>query len=614
MLISRDDFPLIVDQLSSTGVYGLDTETTGLQLSDRLFSVILADEFQSYYFNFSAREDHLGKKAPIEYILPHLWFSELSKIFENPESLFFIHNAKFDLSMLAKEDIYVAGQVHCTQSIERVLRNNFMDYSLDACAKRRGLSKDSSVEEYIKEHKLTTKVRIPGKDKLFAQKHFDKVPFDIITKYGEKDAELHRAIGIDQIRELKDIENSRRETQPSILPLYENEKKLTKVCHKIENVGIKIDRAYTEEAMRWTTDKAMVAVKEFTEMTGIGYEDRPTVLKEAFKRTGVALPLTPTGLPSTSKKVLDKLKSPLADKVREIRRLEKLCSTYYSSFLYFADDKDLIHANIRQGGTETGRFSYSDPNLQNLPKEDEETDRTKPYLVRRCFVPRAPNRCFVPIDFKQQEFRMMLDYAGETELIRAVLDGQDLHDATAELLGVPRKFAKTLNFGLLYGMGAPTLSEALGLTLSEGYELRNGYFSKLPNVRAFINGVMNTGEKRGYIWNWFGFRNHILSADYAYVLPNHLIQGGCAQVIRVALTRLNEYIVTKRLSTDIVCQVHDEILFEVPDTELDEVPNFQRIMESVYEPRNGMRLDCSVEHSWKSWGKFDQKKGYPSAA
>jgi DNA polymerase-1 len=611
VLVSRNDFKSVVGQLSRSLDYGLDTETTGLSLSDRLFSIILADEHQSYYFNFLARADHRGTKPPLEYILPNLWLSEMASILDNPESSFYIHNAKFDMAMLAKEDLYISGDVHCTLAMERVLRNNYLKYDLESCAARRGLMKDGAVEEYIKKNKLITKSFVPGKAKAYEKWHFDQVPFDIISVYGENDARLHRAIGRDQLTSMAALEAARPVIAPSYLPLMENEKRLTKACFKMEQAGIKIDRRYTQEAMTFTMEKAKVAVKEFTDLTGVGYDDSAAVFKEAFKRAGIDLPLTKTGRPSTAKDVLDSLENPIADKIREIRTLEKLCSTYFSSFLHYADSDDLIHANIRQGGTETGRFSYSDPNLQNLPKEDEEDDRDKPYHVRRCFVPRNADRCFVPIDFKQQEFRMMLDYAGELELIDAVNQGQDVHDATAELMGVPRKFAKTLNFGLLYGMGAPKLAKNLKISLSDSYELRALYFSKMPRVQKLIRGVMNTGEKRGYIWNWFGFHNHLSSPEYAYVLPNHLIQGGCAQVIRIALVRLDEFIVNNKLSTDIVCQVHDEILFEVPRNELQYVPILQATMEGVYKGKNGMRLDCSVEHSWKSWGKFDQQKGCP---
>ena len=107
---------------------------------------------------------------------------------------------------------------------------------------------------------------------------------------------------------------------------------------------------------------------------------------------------------------------------------------------------------------------------------------------------------------------------------------------------------------------------------------------------------------------------HISSPEFAYILPNHLIQGGCAQVLRIAMVQLDEYIRAKKLRSFMTLQVHDELLFNVHKDELGEVNKFREIMEAAYRPRNGIRLDCSVEHSWISWGKFDQKKGAPCAA
>lgn len=616
MIVSRHSFDEVVAKLSCPGQYGLDSETTGLELSDRLFSIILADDSQGYYFNFNAGLDHLGGSAPDELTLPRAWVLKLAPILEETSSLFFLHNAKFDLTMLSKEGLEVLGSVHCTQGTERLIRNNYLGgkpYSLDACAKRRGLAKDSSVDAYIKKHKLTSKVRIPGKDKAIERKHFDKVPFDVIVPYAEQDAVLARVIGLDQLKEIQKIDHTAPATAPPLQQVLANEYKLTKTCYRMEREGIRIDRPYVERALAATQKSVEIFKKDFAKLTGIEYENSPTTIKEAFKRAGIDLPLTQKGNICTNKEVLDALENPIADKIREIRGAEKLASTYYSSFLYFADHADMVHANIRQGGTETGRFSYSDPNLQNLPKEDEPEDKDKPFIVRKSFVPLNEDFCFVPIDFKQQEFRMMLDYAGERELIDAVMAGADVHEATAELVGTTRKYAKTINFGLLYGMGAPKLARALKISLSEAYELRARYFAKLPKVQRFIRTVMNTGESRGYIWNWFGFRNHISSPEYAYILPNHLIQGGCAQVIRVAMPRIEEHIRSNKLRSTMLAQVHDELLFQVHRSEVHHVPEFQKIMEDVYKPRNGLYLHCSVEHSLKSWGKWDQRKGYPDA-
>lgn len=622
MLVKRSEFKKLVKRLSKPGEYGADTETTGLRRKDRLFSVIVADEKQGYYFNFNQEPDHQGKRPSAEYILPREWIKDLAPIFENEASTFFLHNAKFDMGMLAREGVYILGTIHCTEALERVLKNNYLGkkpYSLASCAARRKLAKDDAVEDYITANGLYRDLKIPGKEKPFREKWFHLVPFEIVAKYGINDAVITRIIGLDQLKRFREMDLAKPVHATAIASLVANERKLTKACFRIEEAGMHINRPYTQGALSYTQEAAASAMQSFKELTGIPWSDDATTIVTAFNKFGIELPKTRTGKPCTNKQVLDELDNPVAEKIREIRTVEKLVSTYYSSFLFFADEEDIIHGSLRQAGAETGRFSHSDPNLANVPKEDEEEDRLKKYLVRGCFTPLNSEWLLVPIDFKQQEFCLTADYAGELTVIQAVMNGEDYHEVVARLMGVPRKAAKTINFGLLYGMGvaklARALSKALGrlVTIKEASELRADYFAMFPKIREFIRTVMSTAEKRGYIYNWHGFRNNLADPENAYIMPNHLIQGSGAQVVRVAMVLVDEYIRANRLRSHVITQVHDELLFQVHVSEIHHIREFQRIMESVYKPRNGLYLKCSVEHSFKSWAKWDMKKGLPDA-
>lgn len=614
MIVTRDNFKGVVARLSQAGEYGLDTETTGLQWHDRVFSIILADEKEEFYFNFNRKDD-----IPADCILPREWIAEMQSIFDNEGSYFFIHNAKFDLHKLAADGICVLGEVHCTENGERLLYNVHLDYRLDTCAKRRGLAKDDAVKAYIKKNKLVTHVDIEGKGKELEILHFDRVPWDLMVKYATHDARLHYIIGKDQRQKLKEKDHAAPAGTPTLQDLLSQDRKLTKALLRVEDAGMRIDRDFTREALHHTNRLARDAMVKFQDETGLPFEDKASVIKKAFQGAGIQLPLTPSGQPCTNKDVLDELDNPIADRIREIRSHMKMCSTYYSSFLHFADHDGLIHANIRQGGTGTGRFSYGDPNLQNVPKQDDKEFEHERYLVRRCFVPTGEDWCLVPIDFCQQEFCLTADYAGERSVIDAINAGADFHVVVAELMGVPRKAAKTLNFGLLYGMGvaklARSLSKALGrlVSLDEARQLRAEYFSRFPGIHRFMRGVMETAEKRGYVRNWNGFRCHLADPAFAYAIPNHLIQGSGAQVTRIAMVRIDEYIRAHRLQSRMVAQVHDELVFMTHRSELQHVPEFQRIMEAVYIPRNGLKLRCSVEHSYKSWAKWDLTKGAPGA-
>ena len=570
---------------------GLDTETYGLRMEDKMFCLQLATAKAEYYFNF---HDYIGCVPTWERaeLLP-----KLEEIFGDRTKTWFIHNAKFDLHKLLNEGVLLLGTVHCTQAIARLIYNQHMSYSLSACLRRIKLAKDDAVAKYIKEHKLWTKYHVDGKKKVMKDKHFDKVPFPLMFEYGCIDVETVRQLGMYQLKKMYNDE------------LYYKECRLVKTCFSMERAGVMIDKEYTEYAKEKEKGSLLQAIKEAEWESGEEYKNGPKWLRAAFDKFGQPYDInSKTGNPIFDKGALEKMQSPIAKKVQEIRRREKYIGTYYSSFLHFSDDGGVVHANIRQAGTDTGRFSYSDPNLQNVPKEE---DFSKGEVqVRKCFTPRADSY-FVMIDYDQQEYRLMLDYAGEMGLIRKIMDhGECVHQATADLCDITRKAAKQLNFGLLYGMGVDALAEALGIPKAEAKDVRKLYFSRLPKVRRFINNVKDTATARGYIKTWAGRRLYFPDPEYAYKAPNHLIQGGCGDIAREAMNRLNGLLAGYNKS-NMVIQVHDEIVFEINKNELDIIDSLRETMENVYVPINGMKLTCGVEHSSVSWGKQDVIEGKP---
>ena len=600
MIVSRQTLDEVIAELKHDGVYGLDTETTGLKETDRLFSIVISDAKESFYFNFHPYAD-----IDFNHILPRECISWLKPIFQNPKSTWLIHNAKFDLRMLFYENILIQGKVICTQAMERVLRNNLLSFNLKECAKRRGLKKDEAVEDYIKKHKLYSWEGVPGKGTPQKLKRFYEVPFEIITKYGEMDARIARFIGVDQQQKFVEIATEGPHAQ-ALANVVSNEIQLTKTCFEMERLGIQIDRVYTTKAKDYETAEIEKLTSSFSDLTGIQFNDGRTCLTQAFTKVGEKYPLTEKGNPSFASPVLEEMESPLAKLVLDIRHHQKILGTYYSSFLYLADHSDRIHPNIRQDGTETGRMSYSNPNLQNVPKQDEDED--SPFLVRACFVPRD-GFFFLSMDYKQQEFRMMLDYAGQKSLIERVNDGEDVHQATADIMGVSRKFAKTINFGLLYGMGVGKLAKSLSISEAQAKDLRGQYFDRFPAIQVLLSRISEKAKSQGYITNWLGRRCHLLDPEYAYIMPNHLIQGGAADVVKVAMNKIHRLI--QPYASKMVLQVHDEILFEFHEGDVWLIPEIQKIMESAYKPKNGIKMAVDIEHSFKSWGARDKIKGVP---
>lgn len=196
MIVTEDNLSDVLGELATQKFVGFDTETFGLQFTDRLFSLILSGEHNDFYFNFYGGEDHLGHKAPV--VLPYSTLQELDKLFQG-DTLFISHNAGYDLQKLELEGVPSPKHVHCTYVAERIIRNDSLNLSLDTVAKKYGYEKDDTVEKYIKKNKLYTMVQVPGKSKRDKIMHYDQVPFDIIVRYGERDGNIHRGIGIKQI-------------------------------------------------------------------------------------------------------------------------------------------------------------------------------------------------------------------------------------------------------------------------------------------------------------------------------------------------------------------------------------------------------------------------------
>ncbi len=599
MLVSKKDFESIVAQLLYNTVYlALDTETTGLSphLGDRLFSIVINNGKTSYYFNF---QKYPGLDD--EYVLPK---ELIRKFCFGVEHVLFMHNAKFDMAMLYYEGLELSCIIHDTELGARLIRNDFMKYSLDACAKRIGLSKSSAVDEFVKKHKLYEQRPIPESDDFEKIPRFDRVPLEIIQEYAEKDAEITYKLGMHQIFEIKQLDLTTPEDYPKISEVLEDDRRLIPVCFKMECVGAKINRAYAKECFDHERGVYETAAKKFEEKTGLPFKDSAQTFRKAFDAVGEKYPKTEKGNPRFDKDALEDMESPIAGIIKDYRKAYKKAHTYYKNFIYFADSNNRIHANIRMAGTTTYRFSYSEPNLQNLNKDE---DTSPPYLVRRCFIP-EDGYALVMIDYEQMEYRLMLDYANEEGLIKKILvDKLDVHQATANMVGISRSQAKTLNFGLLYGIGNKKLAKNLGVTVLDAAAFKDKYFKKLPLVKDFLRATAITMEEFSFVRGWNGFRYHIEDPNLSYKAANHVIQGGCANIVRRAMPRCDE--ILQGSKSRLILQVHDELIFEMHPDDFGLIPRLKEVMETTY-PYTKLPMECEVSHSYKSWA--DKVKGFPT--
>lgn len=610
LIRSQSELDQAIDEILADKLAGFDTETYGLLRDDKLFAMQFAIEGKAFYLNFIEYPDEMFEGEPVPVLERSESMKKLKRLFGAKDVVYFIHNAKYDMRRLIMEDLPIHGSVHCTQMQERFVHNQRMLYTLDACLSRMGLKKDDAVANYIKANKLWT--MIDG----VKVKHFDKVPFNIMFHYGCMDAEGVRKLGIVQRNKLQ------------MHDFYHNDLQLQKVAFAMEEIGIACDKDYARRAKQYELQRKAETEHRLEELAGEPFRTGPNWLQRIFDKHEVRYRKNPkTGNPIFDKHALDEIEHPIADLIRKHRHHVLLIGTYFGTY----EKHDIVHATIKLSGTDTGRFSYAEPNLQNLPKE-EEPDKGKepeeweewnniPFPVRGCLRPRTKDHVFVMIDFNQQEFRLLLDYAGEHELIRRINEhGEDVHQATADMVGITRKQAKTLNFALLYGMGVAKLAKSLGIDKQAAQAIKDLYFSRLPKVAALIKQIIAKSEGHKHIMTWckrelqrptpFFDKESKSIITFDYKMPNHLIQGGCGDIARFAMVKCAEALEGFPESNMLV-QVHDELLFEFHKDDLHMIEVVRKIMEDTYPPFNGMKLTCGVEHSWRSWSSKDVVEGMP---
>lgn len=621
MIVTLDNFHEVVERLRLEPELGLDTETTGLRMyhGDKIFSLILATPKEAFYFNF---KEYAGVGS--EFFLDKDAYNDLRyKVLNDPDKTWYVQNAaNFDMCMLAKDwRIELEGSVWCTQALGRIVRNDFgtiKEYSLAAQLARIGLQKDDAVGKYIEEHKLYTVVKRPGKTKSEKNKHFDKVPFNIMAPYGERDGTGVIALGLFQKAKLKelDFEQPDLPLERSLARVAQNEIRLQKTIFRMKHVGVRIDKAYCEKAAAYEDDRATKAAESFRTETGAPYRQSPKLFEEVFAGQKESWSYTDKNNPSFDYDALTRLNHPAARAILDMRDA-KSKADFYRGFIYHADSNGDVHPNFNSEGTVHGRFSSSEPNFQNLTAEDDEETLTGEFVIRRAIIPR-PGFIFIMPDYDQMEYKFALEMGcrvvGElTEMGRLINGGFDFHEATAKRvlevsgLSIARKSAKICNFLTLYGGGIGALASDLGVPVAEARKIREAIFRGMPEIKKYIEAIMLVAEERKYIINWLGRRCHFDFKSDSYKAPNYHISGGCADVVKVAMNRIDELLLSHK--SRMVMTVHDELPIEIHESEISTIPPLvKQIMENAFKSEY---VPLTVGMEWSARSLADKVKGFP---
>lgn len=654
MIVTHTAFDEVIKKLKAEPRLALDTETTGLRMyhGHKFFSIIISNQYDAYYFNFN-RENYTHDEEskptitpnPEEIVMGPANLSVIDReLFKDQDKLWFIQNAaNFDLPVLGVEGLELYGTIHCTKAIGRVEHNNHLKYGLmDQLARLGQIQKSDAVKEYIDKHKLYTKLAIPGKSTEDEWPHFDQVPLDIIVPYAETDALGTFFLGKMQLRSIEDQDDAHPNlvrSGRSLKNVVENERRLQKTIFNMKHRGVLIDKNYCTRARAYELDRERKAAERFKRETGREYISSPKLFAEVFAEEKDRWSYTDKGNPSFDYDALKKLKSPAAVAVVEMRDA-KSKADFYNGFLYFADREGVVHPNLNPEGAAHGRFSSSEPNFQNLTSEAvatckacqeeietvvEECPKCKSkdlnfyeYTVRRAIIPR-PGYVLIMPDYDQMEYKFMLEMAcrlvqQDTELSKLIRDGMDFHDATAlkvknyTSLELPRKQVKIVNFMTLYGSGVQNMADTLGVYRGKAYQIREAILNSSKEIRNYIETVSATAEQRGWIVNWLGRRCHFPDKRYAYKAPNYHTSGGCADVVKVAMNKI-DHVLSQGFKSRMIMSVHDELPIEIHENEVNSVPHLvKEIMETAFTSKY-VPLTTGMEWSDKSLG--DKRKGFP---
>ncbi len=397
---------------------------------------------------------------------------------------------------------------------------------------------------------------------------------------------------------------------------YNIEEPLSGVLADMERVGFKIDR----EGLKAYSDKLAISCEEYAESIYFeaGHEfniNSPKQLGEVLFDE-LKLPVlkkTKTGY-STNAEILEKLRPyrTIIDRILEYRQAAKLKSTYGDGLLKVADENGVIHSSFNQTVTATGRLSSSEPNLQNIPIRTPLGRE-----LRRFFIPRSEDYLLIDADYSQIELRVLAAISGDMTMINAFESGEDIHTVTAsQVFGVPisavtpelRKRAKAVNFGIVYGIGGFSLGSDIGVSKYEADKYIKSYHEKYPQIDEYLKAIVEDGKRDGYVTTVFGRRRYIpelhasnknLQAFGARVAMNSPIQGAAADIIKIAMIKVDKALRESGLDARLILQVHDELILEAhKDCANEAAELLKREMENAVELAVKMEAEVGIGDSW----------------
>ncbi|MCX7337851.1 MAG: DNA polymerase I [Alphaproteobacteria bacterium] len=596
---TREELHQWINDTYKAGIVAVDTETTSLNaMQAQLVGISLAiDGVGACYIPLAHQSDQA--QLPLGETL-----NLLQPLFLDPGILKVGHNLKYDLTVLEKYGVTI------TPWADTML----LSYCLDAGKNGHGL--DELALRHLN-HNTVKFADVAGTGK--NQKTFDHVPIDQATFYAAEDADVTlRLYHLLQLRVQQEKKNT----------LYERiERPIIPVIVDMEVAGIKVDPVALNKCGDDFTTRAFALEEEIHQLAGRTFNvASPKQLGEilfdemSLGASGPAPKKTKTGAYITDVDVLEKLSQQghdLPARVLEWRSLAKLKSTYVEGLINAINpETGRVHTSFSLVGTTTGRLASSDPNLQNIPVRSEDGRK-----IRQAFI--ADKGCkLVSLDYSQIELRLLAHVAQVDPLIHAFREGHDIHKVTAsQIFGIPldavtteyRRRAKTINFGIIYGISAFGLAQQLGIPNFEAGAIIKAYFKQYPGIETYMERYKAIAREKGYVETLWGRRcytpgindNNPVSRQFAERQAiNAPLQGSDADIVKMAMRKVHRFLQRDKTyaaapKTRLILQIHDELLFEVPEGEVQTtIPLIKGIMETVAQLSVPLVVGVGVGNDW----------------
>jgi len=585
---SFEELKLLVEKMMEQEIVAFDTETEGLN----------ALETNIVGISFSWRKG-IGYYLPIKNnkSVYEKSFEILKPFFESTKIIKVGHNIKFDIQVLLKYNVKVSSPIYDTM-VAHYLINPDMRHNLDTLS-----------ESYLNYSPISIESLIGKKGK--NQISMRDVSIDKIKNYASEDADI--------TLRLKGIFDKEIEVNNLSKIFYDIEIPMINVLSEMEAEGIKIDTSYLKKLDKEFEDDLEKLKKEIFKKCGEEFNlNSPKQLGEILfdKLKLVSKPKkTKTGQYSTSEEVLSSLANDhrIIENILEWRSLDKLQNTYVKSLPNEVSNlTNRVHSSFNQTVTTTGRLSSNNPNLQNIPIRTDNGQK-----IRKAFIPRNDDYIIMAADYSQIELRVIASISNEENMIDAFVNNQDIHTMTASKIynvdpeNVSREQrgnAKTVNFGIIYGVSAFGLSQQTDLNRSESKQMIDNYFLNYPGLKKYMSDQIDFARNNGYVETIMGRRrylqninsqNNMLRSGAERNAINAPIQGSAADIIKIAMININSEFKKQSLKSKMLLQVHDELVFDVHNSEKDRIQDIVKTtMESAVKLKVPLKIDLEFGKNW----------------